>query len=330
MTRTNTSTLFSLVFLFLMPTIVAAQTCSCAGAPLINSQSLGAVQSGNLVLGVTADFNQIDKLFVGSEELDSRTSERSTFTTLVEANYGLGAKFTLSGTFSYVQKTRTTGLQNPQGSQELEASGIGDALFLLKYNVIEQTLWKPYQLMVGGGVKAPLATNSLRSEGLALNADMQPGTGSWDGIGWMLFSYTVRSQNLNIYSVNSFKKTTSASRFSEDDQYQFGNEFNSILGMSKPAFEKFSLSLQMKYRTAEADQRNDSRMPSTGGEWLNIIPGVGYSFTDRLSFQVAGEIPLYQNVNGTQPSTTYIVRASMFFSLDKANTGFNLGLPNNN
>jgi hypothetical protein len=159
---------------------------------------------------------------------------------------------------------------------------------------------------------------------------MQPGTGSWDGIGWMLFSYTIRSQNLTFYTVNSFKKTSSASRFNENDQYQFGDEFNSVFGMTKPAFDKFSYSLKMKYRTANSDTRNDSEMPSTGGEWLNVIPGFGYSLTDRLSMQVSGEIPLYQNVNGTQPSTTYILTGSVFFSLNKPSTGFNFGLPGRN
>lgn len=307
--------------------IINAQTCSCAGAPLVNSQSLGAVEQGNLVLGLTVDFNNIDKLYSGSNELTNRTSDRETLTSLFEANYGLTSRITLTGTFSHVQKSRVTGLQNPGGSQELETSGIGDALLMAKYSIIKQTLWKPYQLMVGGGVKAPLASNSLTSNGLALNADMQPGTGSWDGIGWMLFSYTIRSQNMTFYTVNSFNKTSSASRFNENDRYRFGDEFNSILGMSQPAFNKFSYSIKLKYRTADSDTRNDSVMPSTGGEWLNVVPGIGYSLTDQLSVQVSGDIPIYQNVNGTQPSTTYILTASVFFSLNKPSTGFNFGLP---
>lgn len=314
----------------LLPLRVDAQTCSCAGAPLISSQSLGAVEKGNLVIGLTTDFNKIDQLYAGSNELKNKTSKRETFTTLFEANYGLSSRITLSSTFSYVQKRRTTGLQPSNSSQELETTGIGDALVMLKYRLVKPTLWKPYQLMAGGGMKIPLATNSLKANGLALNADMQPGTGSWDGVGWMLFSYTVRSLDLNLYTMNSYKFTSSASRFSRDDEYRFGNEFNSMLGLSKPAFDSFSYSLQLKFRGADADQRNGSEMPSTGGEWLNVVPGLGYSFTDRLSMQVSGEIPLYQNVNGTQPTTTYILRASLFFSLDKSNTGFNFGLPNKN
>jgi hypothetical protein len=311
-----------------MPSGIIAQTCSCAGAPLLNSQSMGAVKKGNVVLGVTADFNKIDKLYSGADELNNRSSERETFTSLFEVNYGLSSRFTFSGTFSFVQKSRTTGLQGSINSRELETSGIGDAVVMLKYDVIEQTLWRPYQLMVGGGVKAPIGSNSIRTDGIALNADMQPGTGSWDGIGWALFSYTLRSQNMSFYTINSFKKNSSASRFSQDDQYRFGDELNSILGVSRPAYDRFSLSLQLKFRAAEADLRNDSKMPSTGGEWMNLAPGLGYTITDRFSIQLAGEVPVYQNVNGTQPTTTYKLTASLFFSLKRSDSGFRLGLPN--
>lgn len=323
--------LISLAVFIYLSGEVKAQTCSCAGAPLINSQSLGAVEKGNLVIGFTTDFNRIDRLFSNSVEFENRTTKRETFTNLLEVNYGLTSRITLTGTFSYVRKSRTTGLQNPGGSQELVASGIGDALLMAKYSAIQPTLWRPFQLIIGGGVKSPLANNTLTSNGLALNADMQPGTGSWDGIGWMLFSYTIRSQNLTFYTVNSFKKTSSsASRFGQNDQYQFGNEFNYIIGMYQPFFDKFSYSLKLKYRMAKADQRNDSRMPSTGGEWLNVVPGIGYSLTDRLSIQVSGEKPLYQDVNGTQPTTTYVLTGSIFFSLNKSSTGFSFGLPGGN
>lgn len=306
---------------------LSAQTCSCAGAPLVSAQSLGSTEPGNLVFGVTANFNNINKLYSGTSELNNRSAERSTFTTLIEANYGISDRFTVTGTFSYVRKERVTGLQTGTSQQQLFASGIGDAVLMLKYDVIEQSLWKPYHFAIGSGTKIPLATNSLTSNGLALNADMQLGTGSWDGVVWTFFSYTIRSQNINIFTANSFKLTSKAERFNENDNYKFGNEINSMLGITGPAFNRFFYNLRLKYRYATSDSRNGSNLPSTGGEWLNFEPGIGAQLSDRFSLQVSGEIPLYRNVNGTQPSTTYILSASLFFSLNKSEGGFNLGLP---
>lgn len=306
---------------------LSAQTCSCAGAPLVTAQSIGSTEPGNLVLGLTTNYNNINKFYSGTTALNDRTSNRNTFTTLIEANYGISERFSVSGTFTYVRKERVTGLQTGTSQQQLLASGIGDALLTLKYDVIEQSLWNPYHFTIGSGAKIPLATNSLTSNGLALNADMQPGTGSWDGVGWAFFSYSMRSTNMTLFTANSFRLTTSAERFNENDNYEFGNEVNSMLGLTGPLFNRFSFNLRLKYRYANSDTRNGVDMPSTGGEWLNIEPGIGTQLTDRFSLQVAGEIPIYRNVNGIQPSTTYILSASLFFSLNKNEGGFNLGLP---
>jgi len=320
----------SVLLLLIAPLSAFAQTCSCAGAPLISAQSLGIPEKGNLIIGVTANYNKIDKLYSGTDELVNRTSERNTFTSLLEINYGLTERISVTGAFTFVRKERTTGLQTQGGSQTLQTSGIGDAIILLKYSLIRQTLWKPYQLVIGGGGKAPLGSNSLRSEGLALNADMQPGTGSWDGIGWMLFSYTLRSQNIHLFTMNSYKVNSSAERFGSNDNYEFGNELNSIIGIQGPALKNFSYGLKLKYRASGQDLRNNFEMPSTGGEWLNFELGLTYPISDRLSIQASGEVPLFREVEGTQPTTGYILSTSLFFSLNKLKSGFNIGMPLNN
>ena len=307
-----------------------AQTCSCAGAPLMSSQSLGIPEKGNVVVGLTGNYNNIDKLYSGTDELNNRTSERNTFTSLLEINYGLTNRVSLTGAFTFVRKERVAGLQTQAGARALQTSGVGDAILLVKYSLIEQTLWKPYQLVIGGGGKAPLGSNTLRSRGLSLNADMQPGTGSWDGIGWMLFSYTVRSQNIHFFTMNSYKINSSAERFGSNDNYKFGNELNSIAGVQGPVFNRFSYGLKLKYRTSGQDLRNGTQMPSTGGEWLNAEMGLTYQLSDRLSVQAAGEIPLYRDVTGTQPTTSYILNTSVFFSFNKLKAGFNPGTPARN
>ncbi|MDZ7807267.1 MAG: hypothetical protein U5K71_09125 [Gracilimonas sp.] len=123
---------------------------------------------------------------------------------------------------------------------------------------------------------------------------------------------------------------TSAERFGSDDNYEFGNELNSIAGMQGPAFSKFTYGLKLKYRTAGRDLRNGTNMPSTGGDWLNLEMGITYQISDRISIQAAGEIPLHRDVKGTQPTTSYILNTSLFFSLNKLKSGFNLGTPVNN
>ncbi len=307
---------------------VSAQTCSCAGAPLISSQSLTTVSQGNLVAGLTWEHHNISDLYTGTRELTNKTQERVSNTALLELNYGITNRFSLTTTFTFIEKSRTTGLQNPGNSETLTTTGLGDGLAMIKYHVLNQDLWNPYQISVGGGTKIPFATTSLKVDGLALNADMQPGTGAWDAIGWLYAARVLRSWNMNVYLNSTFRFTGENERFNKSDRYKFGNEFVSLVGISGGVFNNMSYNLMMKFRTTGSDERNGNAMPSTGGEWLNLKPGLGYQISDRLNIQINSEFPLYQNLEGTQPTTSYIISGSLFFSLNKNQTGFSYGIAN--
>lgn len=302
-----------------------AQTCSCAGAPLISSQSLGTAGEGELLLGFTQEYNEISDLYSGDRELQNRSQERHTLTSLLEVNYGITERLSLSATFTFISKSRTTGLQNPEFTETMTTNGPGDGLFMIKYNMIRQTLWKPYQLSAGGGVKVPVGVTGLKNNGLALNADMQPGTGAWDGVGWLFGSYTFRQWNLNVYSVNSFRITGSHERFNANDRYRFGNELVSSAGVSGVLTDPVSFNVLLKYRTTSPDRRNNNEMPSTGGQWLSIKPGLSWQPGDRFNVQVAGELPLYRTLNGTQPTTSYVLSASLFYTFGVKSSAFIYG-----
>lgn len=320
-----TAVLMVICFSLFLPESVHAQTCSCAGAPLISSQSLGTVGQGELLLGFTQEYKNISDLYSGDEKLVNRSQERHTLTSLLEVNYGITDRISVTGTFTFISKSRTTGLQNPEFTETLTTTGPGDGLVLLKYNLIRQTLWKPYQLSLGGGAKIPVGETSLRSNGLALNADMQPGTGAWDGVGWLFGSYTFRQWNLNVYSVNSFRITGTNERFNANDRYRFGNELVSSAGLSGAFLSRFSYNLLLKYRTTSPDQRNKSEMPGTGGQWLSLKPGLSWQAADRFNLQISGEFPLYQHLNGTQPTTSFVLSASVFYTFGAKSTGFRYG-----
>lgn len=300
----------------------AAQTCSCAGAPLLSSQSMGTTAKGNLVAGFTIENNVIDHLFTGSDRINDTNQERNTVTGLLELNYGITERLSVSTTITFIRKNRTTGLQTPGLASTLSASGLGDGLMLLKFDVIEPSLWSPWSLAVGGGTKIPFGSTSFTRNGLSLNADMQPGTGAWDGVGWLFASRTFRSTNLTLYSNTSYRRTGTNERFTETDDYRFGNELVSALGLSGPLFNRFSFNLNVKYRSVSSDRRNDETLPNTGGKWLSVRPSVAYGLSDRLSLQVAAERPLFQTLNGTQPTTAHVVSASLMFSFNKGDSGF--------
>lgn len=311
--------LFSLFLLFsVVQGTLYAQTCSCAGAPLLGSQSYGTTESGNFVIGLTHEYNDISSLYAGSDILDDNSTTRATNSTLLEINYGITRRLSISGTFSYVFKNRITGRQtgNPTA---VTTRGIGDGMLLLKYVLKESSLASQYQLALGGGVKAPFGTTDIRLNGFLMNADMQPGSGAWDAVLWSYFSASfVPHTDFSIYGVNTYRRTGTNDRFGENDRYRFGNEWVSVLGTGNSITEDLGYSVAVQFRHTIRDQRNEQEMPNTGGSWLMVNPGISYNMTDRLSFRVSGKIPVYQHLQGTQPTTSYALSFSTFFSFNKS------------
>lgn len=301
----------------LLPIFGSAQTCSCAGAPLLSSQSFSSASQGNLLLGLTYEYNDISNIYSGSERLENRTVERNTRSTLFEVNYGITDRITLSATTTYVQKLRRTGLQNPGSEQTTRSNGLGDGLVLIKYVLHKNTIQEQYQLALGGGAKIPWGNSDLTQSGLSLNADMQPGTGAWDGIFWGYFSKTfIPTTNINVFAYSTLRLTGEDERFGNNDNYRFGNELIATAGVNNRLLGSISYIIMAQYRSTSSDKRNDTKLPNTGGKWVHLMPALSYSVTNRLGLRLTTRLPVYQNLNGIQPTTAFTVSGSIFFSFN--------------
>lgn len=304
-------------------TFLKAQTCSCAGTPLISSQSSGASTKGNLLLGITYEYHDISALYSNSRSMVNNEAIRSTQSALLEMHYGITDRLSVSGTATHVEKHRTTGLQHPGGTRTLTTQGVGDGLILLKYVLMQQTLWNPVHVVIGSGAKAPIGTTSLEENGIALNADMQPGTGAWDGVFWSevllsLLPYTAAK----LLWHHSYRHTGTNERFAADDRYRFGNELVSKLGVSNQIGERLSYMILLGYRSTSSDQLNGNNLPNTGGKWLNVESMLNVGVTDWVSARISGRIPVYQYLNGTQPTTSWAVSGSVFFNFNSSEQEF--------
>ncbi|MDZ7682713.1 MAG: hypothetical protein U5J63_13620 [Fodinibius sp.] len=304
-----------IVILLSFTTNLEAQTCSCAGAPLISSQSVSSVSQGNLFAGLTYQYKNISKLYSGSNQVDNVTTKRNTQSTLLEINYGISDRFTISGTATYVRKYLKTGLQKAGISSKLVTNGIGDGIVMLKYVLHQNTIREQYQLALGGGVKAPIGQSNLKSNELTLNADMQPGSGAWDGVAWGYFSKSFApASTINAFLYGNYRYTGTNERFGANDSYSFGNQWIVNAGITNKIIPKLSYTAIIRLRSMNSDHRNGNAMPNTGGEWINLRPALTYQVANGLSLKVAGKIPVYQRVNGLQPTTAYSTSLSVFYN----------------
>lgn len=319
-----------LLFFLISNGNLKAQTCSCAGAPLLSSQSSGASSAGNLLFGFTYEYHDISDVYNGTTRLREETVSRSTQSTLFEISYGLTDRLSVSGTFSFVNKVRNTGLHLPGGGETVTANGIGDGVIHLRYIIVQQSLWNRYQFSVGGGIKTPFGSTSLTNNGFAMNADMQPGTGAWDGVLWANTAVSLLPfSTANLSLIASYRQTGTNSRFTDNDNYRFGNELILNLGVGNRLFtDKLSYQLSARYRSTSSDQLNGVTQVNTGGNWFSLIPAINYRLSEKITTSLSVRIPIQHNLSGTQPTTSYAISGSIFFNFNSnKNNGFQYGTP---
>lgn len=296
---------------------VSGQACCTAGTPLLGSLEMTSAPQNVLQLGLTFDHNNLNDVFSQSSKLENIERQRISQSVLLEINYGITSRISLTGILTFNRQERTIS-ENVASGNKLLASGIGDAVILTKYSLFQFSIFNPNELAIGAGIKIPTGNSSLKSNGILIPADMQPGTGSWDLFLWSFYNRrNFLINNLTLISSISYRFNGSNNRFENSEEgYSFGNEFNYNFGFSYPIISTLEFSVIGKYRNTQNDTFSNDDIPNTGGNWLNITPGLTYYLSDKFSLRVNGELPLYRNVDGTQLTTTYKTSFSIFYSFN--------------
>ena len=119
----------------------------------------------------------------------------------------------------------------------------------ISLNIIDQR-----ELALGVGPKLPFGNSDIRDGDILLPADMQPGTGAWDGILWGYFYQGfLPKMPANIFSTLSYRFTGKSKR-----TYEFGDEFSATFGGSYRTKYGIDFSLLTRYRSVTADKFGDS------------------------------------------------------------------------
>ncbi len=169
-------------------------------------------------------------------------------------------------------------------------SGFGDITLLAKYS-----LWQTakHQFIGGAGVKFATGEYKLRdNEGNINEPTLMPGTGSYDFILSGLYIHSLIPNRVQLFGGLSHRFTTENSL-----DYEFGDTTFIDAGVNYVLNDKVTLSGQINTRISRRDTFIDQDVPSTGGEFVNLTPGVRLAATDNLSFYAHVQIPIYQRVN---------------------------------
>ena len=312
------------VLILVSPIVLKAQTCCSGGVPLGGSLGLGAAENKSLQFLVTYDYNALNTLMDISERLDDQTRSRTTQSTILEMNYGLYNRFSITGVLPFVRQART--IQGFEDREEFTAvQGIGDVVLLAKFRMLKPDINSTIDWIVGAGPKIPTArTDFTNNQGLTLAADMQPGSGSLDGILWTNFmkSRLFNQPNLGLVSVITYRYSGANNNYNGLQTYRFGNEFQFNLGLNYSLFAHWPIDVYsfLRYRSQTEDLIDGGKFPSSGGKWVYAIPGINIQFSPNWSFRLSGDVPLYRKLDGTQLTTSYKLTAAVLFNIPFSNS----------
>ncbi|MDA3859783.1 MAG: hypothetical protein PF445_01015 [Melioribacteraceae bacterium] len=306
-----------LISLLLLTTKLFSQACCTSGTPLLSSLETASTPLNKLQFGLSLRYNSIASLYFNDERLDDNTRKRVAKSVILQTDYGIWKNISISALFSFVMQERKIKTQTISENL-LNSTGIGDALFLIKYNIIPINILDEIELSAGGGIKLPLGESQLTSDGLLIPADMQPGTGSLDYLGWIYFSKgRLFSLPLNLVSNISYRINRVNNRFKVDNfNYQFGNETIAQIGLAYRTYFISDFSVFLRYRNAQPDLSQNFKIPTTGGSWFYIVPGINFKFDDSKTIRFSSEIPIYIKVNGTQLTTSFSTTLAFYYSLN--------------
>ncbi|MGB5668088.1 MAG: hypothetical protein WBM53_14705 [Maribacter sp.] len=295
-----------------------SQTCCSGGVPLSSNLGLPNEGKGIWLLGINYDYNNLNTLNAGSEKLNDDSRLRITNSVLLNLGYSLTDRFSAEALFSWVNQTRTI---TQFGNENFtETKGIGDAIFLAKYT-IPGILGQRTILNFGLGTKVPLGKSDLSTdEGIQLTADLQPGSGAWDLLGWLAVSkgFDFRPAATLSGSI-TYRLTGRNKAYLTTSTYEFGNVIQANVGYTDQFLlfnTIFNPGLIFKFRKSFFDKIDDSGIPNTGGYWVFVRPELAAQLTPNIMINTRIELPVYSYVDGTQLTPTLRFTVGISFKLN--------------
>lgn len=322
----NLRILIALLLIALTATRGNAQTCCSGGVPVSSNLGLPPSAGQTLQFSLTYDLNVLETLKSGTRREPDNNRSRRTHSTLLELGYSFNERFSVDGFFSFVRQERE--ITNNLGNRNFTFSqGVGDAVFLLKYKLLANR--NDYTTLHAAlGVKAPFGPSDLRDgdSPVQLPADLQPGSGAWDGILWAQLTHVLAlrpSMSLILTGTYSYKGVND-NYFGGRQSYQFGQEFFVLAGVSDRLLLGKSVlidpALTLRYRQVRPDRVDELKLPSTGGRWLFINPSLSYWPRDDLSISAGVEFPLFADITGTQVTPTYRLNVGAYYRISLKNS----------
>ena len=300
-----------------------ASACDSASCSLLTRNANGLVPKKKFRLDLTFGYTDQGRRLQGSEEVEGvyrplinletgtvlpafhRDIDGYDQVVQADVSYGLSRSVNLVGSIP-LATWHAHDVAHGSLVQEYGTVGLGDTLLGVRAGL------GPRGLVGGLSLKLPTGNYKIQGEfgGGIQDPTLQPGTGAWDVVGLLQYSWPTSFLDLRWSAAASYQATTTNSL-----DYRFGNQTIVVAGASRGVWQGLSASLQLKLYHQDRNLFQGQGVASTGSTSFYVTPGLRVAAPHGLS--VYGYLLLvpYTHVNETQlaPSVAFVTGISKLF-----------------
>ena len=240
----------------------------------------------------TGTFNAGAVELPAEQELQQTTDNRVTTLTL---DYGFASGWGLSLQVPHVARDHTTIAEGDTEVSSSHSSGIGDVRVVARYQGFSEARDWGLQL----GLKFATGATDVNfsrgpQAGGALDAGLQPGTGSTD---LLLGAY--RFGNLS-GRIDHFSHASVQVPLNSKNGFKPGVGLNFSTGLRYASDGPVVPQVQLNARIEGRESGENADIPNSGATLVYLSPGATWALGEKLSAYGFVQVPMYQRVNGLQ------------------------------
>jgi hypothetical protein len=300
-----------------------ASACDSASCSLLTRGGNGLLAKKKLRLELSFGYTDKGLLLEGSQEVDSVYRPRILFErqTIVpdfhrdidgydrvlqgDLTYGLSPRVNLQASVPLaIWHAHQVAHGNFQ--QEYGTVGLGDILLGARWSM------RPRRLVAGFSLKLPTGRYDIGGEfgGGIQDPTLQPGTGAFDLVGLLQYSWRADALGLDCAVAASYQATTT-----NPLEYRFGNQTIATATVARALTSTITASLQAKLYHQDRSLYLGQGVPSTGGTFVYLTPGLHVRASRGVSLYAFLLLVPYRYVNEAQlgPSAAILTGVSKLF-----------------
>ena len=318
-----------LIFLFTSKLVFADHPSvglTTGNASAINTTSAETLSKGQWTFSVNTevtDNNVIsDRRLIANAQANEDSDVHSISTVQqLSINFAAGItdNFTLAAQLPYVKRTNIEEAEDEDGEIEIKqlgnSEGIGDARLFGQYRFLQNDLNKTSAAFIAG-IKIPTGETNEEAPEEKLDAELQPGSGSWDPFIGLAFSkrwdkwsfdsnatYQLATEGTQDTDLGDFVGLNTAFSYRLNSEHQHSDHSHIDL--------QWDLIFEINGEWREKEDVDRDTNDDSGGLLVFASPGVRLSTNNGLSASLAAGVPIIEDLNGLQTKPEYRVNANI-------------------